>query len=184
MKLIDTCKNTITLNTKNLEAFWVYGIYENNELVFMYYGQLRDIIAMRPFKINEKFIEGQSYTYALLQECSNKIEAENTLNTWIKLSELGGATPPYNNFNRAYNDNKFIQCLETGRFYRSAQDIVRIFNVSQSALSNHLRGVPGYRTVKGMRFRYTHNATPDVIELPGGLRMVRTDLGGYKTCQA
>lgn len=173
--------NELLLNINALDNYWVYSVFDDKQLVFMYYGKLRDIIAMRPFNVNEHFDSSKSYRYVLNQMCFNKIEAENALNSWLKIAELEGVLPSYNMYNKTYNNDKLIQSVDTGKYYRSAQDVVRIFHVTQPALSNHLRGVPGYRSVKGLRFRYAYNVSPDVIELPDDYMLVKTEIGGYKT---
>jgi len=45
-----------------------------------------------------------------------------------------------------------IQCVETGETWNSAADCVRDHECNQSALSNHLAGRPGFKTVKGRKY--------------------------------
>ena len=181
-KLIYRCNNTLTLNSRVLDSIWVYGIYDSKlDLVFMFYGTLKDIIAMRPFKLNFKYDENENYTYVLIQPCKNKLDAENAFNYWLKESELEGSMPPYNVYNNVYNDKYYIQCVENGKFYRSAQDVVKIFGFSQPAVSNHLRGVTGYKHVKGLTFCYYHGDMPDEIELAGGMKLKREGSGHITT---
>lgn len=185
-KLIDICRNSVTLSADTCDKLWIYGIYDSKEqLVFMFYGKLKDIVALRPFRINPKFDEKEKYTFVLIQPCKDKIDAENALVTALNRSELNGNTPPYNVYNKLYNDTYFIQCLNNGKFYRSAQDIIKIFHVSQPALSNHLRGVTGYRHVKGLTFRFYNDEnaqSPNEIEMADGWKQVKTgEHGGYVT---
>lgn len=165
------------------DKLWVYGIYDSSsKLIFMYYGKLKDIVSLSPFRTNPKFDEKEIYTICLITPCRDKIDAENRLSAAINESELNGNTPAYNIYNRKYNDYYFIQCLDNGKFYKSAQDVVKIFKVSQPALSCHLRGVPGYRHVKGLTFKYYSGETlPDEVELAGGYKWVKAEMGGYKT---
>lgn len=160
--------NELTLSAQTIDGFWIYKVYDSQErLVFMFYGKLKDIISMRPFRINAKFDPKEDYKYVLVQWCGNRLDAENALDRWMKTCE----TPLYNIYNQTYNDKYYIQCLENGRFYRSAQDIVKIFRVSQSSVSNHLRGVTGYRHVKGLTFKFHHGERPAEIELAGGYKL-------------
>lgn len=173
--------NGVFLNSNFINKIWVYAVYDNlGQLVFMFYGTLKEIVNMYPFRNNENFVEGNWYRYALIQPCRNRIEAENTLSSWMKKLEAEGQTPLYNAYTKLYNSGNLVQCIENGRFYKTAQDVVKIFNVSQPALSNVLRGVSGYKTVKGLHFKYYNGEMPPVVEIAGGSAMVRTDTGGYK----
>ena len=185
-KLIDICCNKMTLCADSAERLWVYGIYDSKEqLVFMFYGKLKDIVSLRPFRTNPKFDEKENYTFVLIQPCKDRIEADNALTAALNRSELNGNTPPYNIYNQTYNDRYFIQCLNNGKFYRTAQDVVKIFRVSQPALSNHLRGVTGYKRVKGLSFKFynAENAqSPNEVEIAGGWKWVKSgEHNGYVT---
>lgn len=182
-KLINLCANSISLNLKFRDKIWVYAIYDSREqLVFMYYGTLKEIIEMRPFKTNEKFNENETYRYVILKPYDNKVDAENALGVWMNVSELKGSMPPYNIYSQGYNNNSYIYCVDNGRYYKSAQDVVKIFNISQPALSNHLRGVTGYRHVKGLTFKFHHGPRPAEIEMAGGFKMQQVGPnGGYRT---
>lgn len=181
-KIIDNCYNRISLSNLSYDKIWVYAIYNSmNELIYMYYGKLKDIVSLSPFRTNPKYDEREIYTIVFITPCKDKIDAENRLSTAINNSELKGGTPPYNVYNRGYNDYYFIQCLENGKFYKSAQDVIKIFRVSQPALSCHLRGVSGYKHVKGLTFKYYNGDSPNEIELAGGYKWVKGDMGGYKT---
>lgn len=171
MKLIERCKSCIILNPKFTDCYWAYAVYdENDNLLIIYFGTLKEILSMRPFRSSEKFNSEVNYKYVLLKPYETKIDAENSLKFWMDLSELQGKTPPLNVYQRVYNDFQYIQCLNNGKFYRTASDIVRIFGVTHSALSNHLRGVTGHRTVKGLRFKYHYGEAPEEVELPGGIK--------------
>lgn len=171
MKLIERCKNVLVLNAKFNDKYWTYAIYdENDNLLIIYFGTLKEILSMRPFRSSEKFNEDSNYKYVLLKPYDNKIDAENSLKFWMDLSELKGSTPPFNVYQRIYNDFQYIKCLNNGKFYRTATDVVKIFGVTHSALSNHLRGVTGYKTVRGLTFKYHYGESPVEVELPNGLK--------------
>ena len=180
-RLFDKCHNKIFLNKKYLDKYVVYAVYNSEQrLVFIHYGTLRDVIAMRPLNLCEGFNDDEFYSFVLLNFYSNKIDAENAVSYWINASELQGSTPPLNGSLKLYNSDAFIQCLENGRFYKSSVDVAKIFNIAQSALSNHLRGVTGYKSVKGLHFRRYYGERPAEIELYGGFKM-QGNTFGYKT---
>lgn len=181
-KIINKCFNRITLNVKSLNKFWVYAVYDNQfNLIFISYGTLKEIVSMSPLKTLQNFNNDENYTFLPIQPCNSKLEAENAVSAWITNSELEGKTPVFNLYSRNYNNSSFIQCLENGRYYRTATDIAKIFNIAQSALSNHLRGVPGHKSVKGLHFKYYYGERPIEIEQTDGYKLVRGALGGYKT---
>lgn len=180
-KLFDKCQNKIFLNKKYLDKYLVYAVYNSEQrLVFIHYGTLKDIIAMRPLNLCDGFNDDEFYSFVLLNFYSNKTDAENAVSYWINSSELQGSTPPLNGSLKLYNSNAFIQCLENGRFYKSSIDVAKIFGVAQSALSNHLRGVTGYKSVKGFHFRRYYGERPAEIEMYGGFKMQGNGFG-YKT---
>ena len=46
-----------------------------------------------------------------------------------------------------------IECIETGEKFRSINEIVIKYGATASALSNHLRGKPGFVTVQSKTYR-------------------------------
>ena len=69
-KLINRCSSRVVMQSKYLNKVWVYGVYNSQQqLVFMSYGTLREIIMMSPFKTIEKFNENENYTFVLIQPC-------------------------------------------------------------------------------------------------------------------
>ena len=64
-------------------------------------------------------------------------------------SELAShaATPPYNGTLR-------IACDQDGRTYANQSETATTYGIDQGRLSRHLRGAPGYATVRGLTFRY------------------------------
>lgn len=50
-------------------------------------------------------------------------------------------------------ERAMIECIETGMQYQTQHDVCEAIGASQSALSNHLRHVTGYVTVRGFTFK-------------------------------
>lgn len=176
--LIELSKVRLDMHMSFLDKYWTYAVYNSKrELVFIYYGTFKDIIAMRPLRLCENFNEDDLYSYVFLNHFTRKIDAENAVSYWIIHSELEGKTPIYNLHLKLYNNDSYIQCLENGRFYKTSVDVAKIFNVSQSALCNHLRGVAGYKSVKGLHFKRYYGERPKEIELFGGCKLQHNGLG-------
>jgi len=49
--------------------------------------------------------------------------------------------------------NAKIQCIETGDIYHNAAECAVSCEIDPTALSKHLRGKPGFKTVKGRTYR-------------------------------
>lgn len=148
-------KPELLLCNKTIDAFWIYAVYNSfNDLLFVWYGKLNDIVANRPIRSLTCYDGNEMYKVYLLGCKETELDAKNEVNWWIDHSELHGKMPPWNMRYRLYNDNKFIRCIETGEIFRNAREIVKTYGVCQSALSCHLAQKPGYKSVKGMRFVY------------------------------
>lgn len=53
---------------------------------------------------------------------------------------------------RAHSLAKGVQCLNTGEIFASIKDAAQAHGLDQAALSRHLRGIAGHRTVKGKMY--------------------------------
>lgn len=144
---------------------WVYAVYDNNKLVFMWYDRLSDIIAMKSISKTEGYDINKPYTFVLLSAHKNRIEAENSLIVWLNKSELEGKTPEYNTHFRNYNNNQRIVCLQTGDIFNTAAEACKLLGLSTSAMCNHLARRVGFRSVKGLIFEY--------IDAPFNVKNVR-----------
>lgn len=63
------------------------------------------------------------------------------------LLSICAATPPYNN-------GTLLCCEQDGRTFASQLEAARAYGLDKGNLSKHLRGAPGYATVRGLTFRY------------------------------
>ena len=148
-------KPELLLGEKTINGYWVYAVYDVfNRLLFLNYGKLDDIVHNRPIRALSCFDIKELYKIYLLEICATEWDAKNSLNWWIDNSELKGALPPWNYIYKKYNNDKFIRCVTNGELFINANEIVKTYGVSQSALSCHLRKIKGYKTVKGMQFEY------------------------------
>ena len=133
---------------------WVYGVYDGDKLVFMWYDKLADIISMKSLRKASLFNSNKPYTFALLSGHNNRIEAENSLVVWLNKSELEGRTPEYNLHFRNYKNNLRIVCLQTGDIFNTSAEACKLLGLSTIALCNHLARRAGFRSVKGLIFEY------------------------------
>jgi hypothetical protein len=64
---------------------------------------------------------------------------------------------------------KAVRCNETGQPFKSQSQAADWLGINKAQLSQHLRGTPGYKTVKGMTFSHIERepvATPYRVEYP------------------
>lgn len=119
-------------------------------------GTMPEIVSMRAIKNNKFFNPSAVYEFCILynQHFKRRIDALNALGTAIRA--IHGGTPRMNLYSRDYNNDKRIVCLQTGEIFNSASDICRKYEINPGQLSAHIRGVHGYKTVKGMTFVYEY----------------------------
>lgn len=67
----------------------------------------------------------------------NEVDAEN-YKSLLKLTRV----PP-----------RHVLCNETGERWKTLKEAAQAHNLAESALSNHLNGKPGHKTVKGRTYR-------------------------------
>lgn len=154
MNLKEQSSNQFVLMNGFNQKIWVYAVYDGNDLVFMWYDRLADIISMKSLMRTNGFDRNKPYTYVLLSGHNNRIDAENSLVVWLNKSELKGKTPCYNFKFRNYNNNQRIVCLQTGDIFNTAKEACMLLGLSTSALCNHLAKRAGFRSVKGLTFDY------------------------------
>jgi hypothetical protein len=59
-----------------------------------------------------------------------------------------------------------VRCLEDGKIYDTVTDAARNYDASISAVSNHLNGKPGFKSVKGHTFeRIPRDEQPTTLEI-------------------
>jgi hypothetical protein len=83
----------------------------------------------------------------------DKIKAFNTMQDW----QLANAKHIMMNVyegKKKDTSSRRVECIDSGETFRSASYCAEIHMLGKGNLSNHLRGVPGFDTVKGRRYRW------------------------------
>lgn len=136
-----------------MSNYFVFGIVreEDNAVVYIGYSLLRNFFTFRTLINNpiwREYIGERKFTIILLSnhtaEQNARIEMRNA---------IGQYKPIINMDKRFYLNQGRVTCNETGTIYRNASEACLALGLPTSAMSNHLNGKPGHRTIKGLTFR-------------------------------
>lgn len=92
---------------------------------------------------------GKDLTVEVLIFCANPREAQNYRWTYfqtVNYPEMNRTAAPLSRGHKIY-------CYETGESFMTIDQVVAAHGCSSSQLSGHLRGLPGFKTVKGKTYR-------------------------------
>lgn len=125
---------------------------ETEQCVYVGVCKLRDVFTFPDARANTEWSRVFSATSALtiaiiavsdsIHDCMN-----------YRYQIVQNKQPYCNVYGAAVNKPLKIICNETGETFESAAAACKAYDLSPSQLSNHLRGLSGYRTVKGKTFR-------------------------------
>ena len=142
----------ITFTPSQFEKlFAVYKLINtaNNHTVFIWYSKAVDILSLTSLKSNPAFDANAQYTLQIMSYHLNLIEAQNAAGALMQREGM-----PDLNKTLRWNRKGPIICNETGQKFRNQAEAVQMMGINQSRLCQHLRGVPGYKTVKGLTFSF------------------------------
>lgn len=145
----------------NYYVVYILTDVKNSEIMHVGMSQLGKLFSLPDAKANPAYMR---YIYPgkeiLLQVCditASKIDAQRALSVRLRqlpkrpammIAGIGAARNP-------------IYCNETGEIFNTVAEVCNAHGVTQSALSQHLRQSPGFRTVKGKTyFRVTAGNNP------------------------
>lgn len=137
------------LNSNSYKSYHAYTMLDGEEVVFIGYDKLVNIISLTVPAAHPDFKQGHDYTVQIHQPAYvNSIDAANHASSLIT-----GETPPLNRGSYA-RFNRVIVCEQTGQSFETQEEAARVCNISQPQLSKHLRRLPGHKSVKGLSFIY------------------------------
>lgn len=133
-------------------TFAVYQVSDESDTpIYLWYAKLSDVYLLRPLIKNPAFDATKQYSVEILETAESMVEANNRAGFHIR-QKFGDSTPFFN-LTSYYNLHGTIICEQTGELFYKQSDICRRLGCTASQLSNHLRGVAGYNSVKGFTFR-------------------------------
>lgn len=155
--LANMIPNAFVFNTKTIESLfctyehWV-ATPDGQTLIYVGCCRLRDVYLCPDARRNPQW--QTLITEAIPVELRIIATADHQYECMKLASELVGRHRPYCNMYAAAHAGKaIVTCVTTGKSYPTSAEAAINEGVSTSALSNHLNGRPGYKSVKGKMFR-------------------------------
>lgn len=154
---------------------YIYTVSYNCELLYVGYEKLTKIATLENLFLLPNFKKDLQYVVTIEGPCDNWIEAENGVALKIRENEK---TPPLNKTMWSIKTQS-VMCRETGKIFLNASECAHLEGISNGNLSRHLKGRPGYKTLKGKTYCYAtyfdahsnkylnHKNEPVVSRFPG-----------------
>lgn len=144
--------NLVNVTIEQIGKLWcVYEVWKNDQLVYVGMCKLKHYLSMPDAQTNADFIrsvlDGDPISIAV-----KFIGERNNCHNQRGFMLRGMTTvPALNKFTNAHAAVR-IQCNEDGALYRNQTEAANAYDIATSAMSCHMRGVPGYARVKGRTF--------------------------------
>lgn len=133
------------------EKFVVYELRDGitSELIFIGYCRITHFFAFPDARqiLGKQFPE--RFIFRSISECTGKGEAIRQHAFHVNVNGFAKKLAEYN----ISNFNGSIICDQTGETFRTIGQVVLSHGIAAGNLSNHLRGIPGFNTVKGKTYR-------------------------------
>jgi hypothetical protein len=153
---------------QTIDAWCLYTLAnEQGEAILVWYCKFANVLAIQDALSNPNFNRNAPVTLRIGDLYNSRIEASNAVGKWMRERQF---TPSLNRTIRASHYAP-VKCMQTGQVFRNASEASRITGVNQSQLSQHLRGNPSNKTVRGLTFGYidgkefhrSYTQTPPVV---------------------
>ena len=140
----------IKLRIKNMQKFIVYTISDSkDEIVFINSDQYCRYSRLDGFLNNPEVDENEEYTINFVAIFDEENLAKDYIYNFMRRNSM-----PRANKMIAFLGRRGVMCLNDGRTWESQTKCAEGEGISQSQLNKHLRGLVGYRTVKGKTYKY------------------------------
>lgn len=145
-----------TTNFRQLSNGWVvYQIHDNPslEIVFVGIEKVKNFGKFADFLSNplmEKYRENdlQTFNISIFATCNSRVEALQKQSDALFEADY----PEANLLSKAARSMQ-IKCINDGKTYNTQEECCAAYGISQSALSKHLRNLPGHKTVGGKIYK-------------------------------
>lgn len=151
--MMENINNYVVYDVINYKGDLIYkGLIKFDRLQF-----LDDLMNKREFNSNQEITV---FTNAFFE---SKKDADKYLYDWLS----NNPWPVYNKITEHESKILAIICHNDGLLYLTQTEAARRYNIPQGRLSNHLRGVSGNKSIKGLHFGYKRITMDQYIELKG-----------------
>lgn len=144
--------NFVGLTFEQLTKAWcVYELWNGQDLIFVGVTKLTRISEMTDAMERREvmqIVRNDTVLSIAVKFVGDRTACQNQRGLMFRAA---GSMPPGNR-STMVSAPQMIRCNEDGMTYRTQTEAAQAYKLSQSALSNHLRGLPGFVRVKGRTF--------------------------------
>jgi hypothetical protein len=142
--------NESLANLHNL--YYVYTLQtDTGAVVYVGCGRLKQILTFKDVCGSPDYDPSAAYILTAISSHVRYVDAYNAVCRYIL--ELGKT--PLLNFGRALNrERRMVLCEQTGQTFASAAEAAKLLGLPAGNLSRHLAKQSGYKTVRGLTFKY------------------------------
>lgn len=138
----------ITCTIADLNAFWVFNVYDGDDrLLYTGCERIRTIPTLRELKRHalRNVTDDTEVRIELITPVATEQEGLDLVDTLraINMPLYGKPTP-----------RQQVQCEQTGAVYANARQAALANGVNYSYIHQHLKRRPGFNSCKGLRFSY------------------------------
>lgn len=132
----------ITIKGNNPDEVVAYTISDTRapeQVLFLATGKLSTVVTLQDFRRSRMYNAEAVYTVTLIDRQPSR-----------ELMEVYKAM--YNPAEYVAPQSSAVRCVETGELFKTSYEAAKTLGLTFSALSNHLNGKKGFKTVKGLTF--------------------------------
>lgn len=134
------------------EIYCCYSHTIGDEIMFIGVCRTHEIFFAPDARKNsewKKVFANQQILELKMHMIGSSLDCQRFRETWMRTFKR---RPRCNLFGHMTERFSKIQCVETGEIFESQVAVCLAVGVATSQMSNHIRGVPGHRTIKGRRY--------------------------------
>jgi hypothetical protein len=137
---------SIKISEKTKNNQWVYLVKSPaGEIVYIGVARLKDAITFNAFNFRPEFDPDAPYELELLESYSNRYEANKAKEMYLMVY----GTPVFNR-----ECKRVVRCITTGEVFNTAVEACRKYGIEQSNMTHHMAGHLGFKSLKGLEFKY------------------------------
>lgn len=132
----------ITIRASNPDEVVAYTITQTSspeQVLFLGYGKLSTVVTLQDFRRSLAYNPEAVYTMTIIDR-----EPDREVMDMYKAM--------YNPIECMAPKSSAVRCVETGEVFKTSYEAAKTLGLTFSALSNHLNGKKGFKTVKGLTF--------------------------------
>lgn len=133
------------------EKWAVYIVIQNNAVIYIGKTPLLDIMKLLDAHNNSEFAKMMEKDDDIFMRLEAILNSE-TIAYRVREKLVQQYQPVCNLRGHSIREHQRVKCVETGEEFENAAAACKKYRLSQPNMSNHLRGIPGHKTLKGYTF--------------------------------